>query len=151
MLLAAQQFFARASFTSETQPDSILGQLLRTDDPTDTRGGASGSTWTYAYDAGGNITAKTLYEHCYGDNDLSDNTPKDSFAYTYDATWKDKLTSYDGNAITYDDIGNPLSDGTWNYTWEAGRQLKEMSNGETTLQFKYNSAGLRTQKLSVLY
>jgi RHS repeat-associated protein len=125
-----------------------LGQLTRVDDPTDTRGGASGSTWTYAYDAGGNMTVKNLYEHCYGDNDLTDNTVVDSFAYGYDATWKDKLTSYDGNAITYDEIGNPLTYDGWTYTWEAGRQLKQMSDGTTTVQFKYNNAGLRTQKIN---
>lgn len=98
-----------------------LGQLLRTDDPTDIRGGAGGSTWTFAYDVGGNITVKRLYAYAYGDNDLLDNTVVDSFAYTYDVTWKDKLTSYDGNTITYDAIGNPLTYNGWEFDWEAGR------------------------------
>lgn len=125
-----------------------LGQLIRTDDPTDTRGGATGSTWTYAYDAGGNITTKKLYAFCPTDTDLSNNTEVDSIPYAYDTTWKDKLMSYDGDSITYDDIGNPLIYNGWTYTWEAGRQLKQMVNGGTTLQFKYNASGLRTQKIN---
>ncbi|MBE5758479.1 MAG: RHS repeat-associated core domain-containing protein [Clostridiales bacterium] len=39
-----------------------------------------------------------------------------------------------------------LSDGTWTYTWEQGRQLKTMTNGTTTLSFGYNEDGLRTSK-----
>jgi len=114
----------------------------------DTRGGGSGSTWACAYDAGGNITSKKLYALAYGDSDLSDNTVVHDYAYTYNVTWKDKLASYDGNAITYDNIGNPLTYNGWTYTWEAGRQLKQMVNGSMTLQFKYNDAGLRTQKIN---
>ena len=63
-------------------------------------------------------------------------------------TWKDKLTSYDGNTITSDAIGNTTGYNGWTYTWEAGRQLEQMVNGSTTLQFKYNDAGLRTQKIN---
>ena len=47
--------------------------------------------------------------------------------------------------------GNPLSDGTWTYTWQAGRQLKSMSKTEgsdtVTMEFTYNYAGLRTKKV----
>lgn len=32
-------------------------------------------------------------------------------------------------AITYDAIGNPRNDGTWNYTWAYGRQLRSMYKG----------------------
>ena len=42
--------------------------------------------------------------------------------YTYgDSNWRDKLTVYNGNALTYDAIGNPLTAGQWTYTWQAGR------------------------------
>ena len=66
-------------------------------------------------------------------------------SYT-DSNWRDKLTAYDGQAITYDAIGNPLNDGTWTYTWEKGRQLKQMSKTGMTVEFSYNHNGLRTQK-----
>ena len=48
--------------------------------------------------------------------------------------------------VASDAIGNPTSDGTWSYTWEKGRQLKQMSKTGTTATFKYNSEGLRVQK-----
>ncbi len=48
-------------------------------------------------------------------------------AYSYtDSNWKDKLTAYDGQTITYDAIGNPLNDGRRRYEWQAGRQLKKV-------------------------
>ena len=60
--------------------------------------------------------------------------------------WKDKLTSYNGTAITYDAIGNPLNDGSWTYEWAVGRQLKKMSRDGQSLTFKYDHNGMRTQK-----
>ena len=68
------------------------------------------------------------------------------FAYG-DANWKDKLTAYNGKSITYDAIGNPLTDGTWTYQWQAGRQLKRMSAEGKAVSFKYDHNGLRTQKV----
>ncbi|ETA81933.1 hypothetical protein T472_0203775 [Youngiibacter fragilis 232.1] len=34
----------------------------------------------------------------------------------------------------------------WTYTWENGRQLKSLRNASTSLSFKYNSDGIRTEK-----
>ena len=53
------------------------------------------------------------------------------------------LTSYDGNTITYDTIGNPLTDGTWTYTWQNGRELASMTDGATTWTYTYDANGLR--------
>jgi len=39
-----------------------------------------------------------------------------------------------------------LSDDGWTYTWENGRQLKSLNNASTSLSFKYNSDGIRTEK-----
>ena len=58
------------------------------------------------------------------------------------------MTSYDGTAITYDEIGNPLSyyNGTsYNFTWD-GRRLVGAVKGTDILTFVYNSDGLRTSK-----
>lgn len=91
-----------------------IGQLIRVDDSKD------GFTWTYSYDRGGNILSKCKYPYSTGIL----GTPLETKVFSYtDTNWKDKLTSYDGRAITYDAIGNPLNDGTWTYTWAAGRQL----------------------------
>ena len=58
------------------------------------------------------------------------------------------LKSYDGISITYDGVGNPEDDGTWQYQWVHGRQLKKMTHKTTgeTWDFTYNADGLRTKR-----
>ena len=113
-----------------------LGQLIRVDD------GQENATWVYTYDQGGNILSKKKYAL-----NVTSGTPVESKTFTYgNANWKDQLTAVNGIPITYDNIGNPLNDGTWTYTWEKGRQLKSMSKSGTTASFKYNENGLRIQK-----
>ena len=116
-----------------------LNQLKRENNP------AAGKTWTYAYDAGGNITQKC--EYAYTTGSLEGIAPLDTIAYGYTAEdWPDLLTSYDGQPITSDSIGNMLSDGTWSYAWQHGRQLASMTNAATQLEFEYNADGLRMSK-----
>lgn len=115
-----------------------LGQLIRVNDP------HLNQTWVYNYDRGGNILSKVRYAYTTG----TLGTALETIPYAYgDANWKDKLTAYNGNSITYDAIGNPLNDGVWAYEWQAGRQLKRMSAEGTTLTFQYDHNGLRTQKV----
>ncbi|MDV3427799.1 MAG: hypothetical protein LIR50_12365, partial [Bacillota bacterium] len=100
-------------------------------------------TITYSYDAGGNILSKAEYP--YTTDTLG--TATKVYNYTYgDSNWKDKLTNFDGKAITYDAIGNPLTYNGYTYTWEAGRQLKGISGNGNTITYKYNNSGIRTQK-----
>ena len=78
-------------------------------------------------------------------------TPAESHTYTYgNSVWKDQLTAHDGVTIQYDDIGNPTNDGTWQYTWQHGKQLRQMQKTEsgvtTTIVYEYNEDGLRTKK-----
>ena len=81
------------------------------------------ATWVYNYDRGGNILSKVKYVYTEGElGEVVENIP---YEYT-DSNWKDKLTAYNGQAITYDAIGNPLDDGERQYEWEAGRRLKKM-------------------------
>ena len=123
-----------------------LGQLTRVNDPNDTTSGSTGTTWVYAYDRGGNITSKKRYAYTTGS--LTDVTPDATVTYTYgDSNWKDKLTKYGSKTLAYDAIGNPTSDGTWTYEWQAGRQLKSMSKSGTGVTYKYDHNGLRVQKV----
>ena len=118
-----------------------LGQLVQVNDRSDTRSGASGTTWKYTYDLGGNILKKERFAYADTTN------PLETVTYTYgDANWRDKLTAVNGNAIRYDAIGNPLSDGTWTYIWQNGRQLQKMQKAGVTAEFVYNADGLRVQK-----
>ena len=103
---------------------------------------AAGKAWNYAYDLGGNILSKTEYD--YADGQTSNPV---TVSYTYgDAVWRDLLTAYNGEAITYDGIGNPTNYRGWGMSWQGGRQLASMQKDGTTLSFSYNDAGLRTEK-----
>lgn len=119
-----------------------LGQLIRANDPFEN------ATWLYYYDRGGNMTSKVRYAYTTG----VVGTALQTILYDYGATWKDKLTAYNGVPITYDAIGNPLNDGTWNYTWNNGRQLRCIHKGEygsagyDENTYDYNADGLRTRK-----
>ena len=53
---------------------------------------------------------------------------------------------YNGQTITYDEIGNPLSDGTNTYTWKHGRQLATLNDGTKTWTYTYTGDGLRTKR-----
>ena len=60
------------------------------------------------------------------------------------------MTAYDGETITYDASGNPLSyyNGTrWAFTWENGRSLATATDGTTNISYAYDANGLRTSKV----
>ena len=106
-----------------------LGQL-----ETETKDGV---TTKFKYDNYGNITAKGVVDKT---GEIAEAT-KISYAYGND-TWRDLLTSYNGQSITYDAQGNPTSYLGHTLTWEKGRQLKSYDNNTYT----YNANGIRTSK-----
>ena len=113
-------------------------QLVRHDSVT------QNCTITYAYDAGGNITSKKIY--AYTTDSLTGKAPTETINYTYgNSAWKDELTSYKGEAIEYDKIGNPTLYRGWGMTWQ-GRQLATAEKGGKTLNYTYDSEGIRTSK-----
>ena len=117
-----------------------LNQLIREDNLD------LNKTFVYSYDLGGNITSTK--EYAYQTGATVTGTPTATNTYTYgDSNWKDKLTAYNGNTITYDQIGNPLSyRNGWNFTWQKGRQLASAANGSTSISYTYNNDGYRTSK-----
>ena len=115
-----------------------LGQLTRDED------WAGLFAYGYTYDNGGNILKVTVY-----DLTVSGDYVDHEVVYGYgDANWKDKLTSFNGQAITYDEIGNPLTyrDGMA-FTWQHGRELASFSKAGTTATYSYNDSGIRTKKV----
>ena len=115
-----------------------LSQLVREDDY------LRGISTAYSYDAGGNITSKVVSKL---ENGQATDTIE-TISYSYDGTWKDKLVSYNGEAITYDAIGNPLQyRGGLSFEWENGRQLASVTKGGAALaQYRYNDEGIRVSK-----
>ena len=108
---------------------------------------AAGKTWVYTYDNGGNILSKKEYAYTTG----TLGTVQDTISYGYgDSAWKDLLTSYDGQTLTTDAIGNLTNDGTWTYSWQHGRQLAQMSkpngSGTENVNYTYDAAGHRIAK-----
>ena len=70
-------------------------------------------------------------------------------SYAYGNTgWKDLLTSYNGQSITYDTIGNPLSYRGMTLTWQNGRQLATLTKSGATSSYSYDINGNRTKKVA---
>lgn len=117
-----------------------LDQLIREDNK------KLNKTITYTYDNGGNLLNKK--EYAYTESNLGEETGTINYSYE-NTNWKDQLTSYNGKAITYDNIGNPLTYDGNTYTWQNGRQLAGISNTakEQTITYKYNDEGIRTEKV----
>ncbi len=78
----------------------------------------------------------------------SNGTSTHTYSYT-NTDWKDLLTAFDGEAISYDASGNPTSyyNGTrWAFTWTNGRNLTTASTTDKTISYTYDLTGLRTSK-----
>ena len=116
----------------------------------------NGKLYRYTYDAQNQLTSRTgpgieyAYTYDVAGNILTASDGTDTHNYTYgNAIWKDLLTAYDGQTITYDDSGNPTSyyNGThWTMTWAEGRRLASASGDGKNLTFTYDSDGLRLTK-----
>ena len=96
-------------------------------------------TIIYSYDVGGNLMSKLNIPYGGGTNT--------TITYSYDAVWKDKLASYNGKITEHDAIGNLTKYDGYTYTWEEGRQLKSIIGNGKTISYKYNDAGIRTEKV----
>ena len=83
-------------------PPFNSSQLIREDN------GVRNETNVYTYDNAGNITIKTT--HALTAEGTTPSSPDDIYAYGYSSgAWGDMLTSFRGQTITYDEIGNPLT------------------------------------------
>ncbi len=112
-------------------------------------------TLRYIYDTYGNIRKIEKYQGAYSDYEevLGYGILLDTVEYGYDDdTWLDLLTSYDGNAITYDDMGNPViyrnGDDVidCHYMSWIGRQLVRVGFGGDEVTYEYDAEGQRTEK-----
>ena len=122
------------TYTTSYEYDS-LNQLTRVNDE------KSGKTYTYSY-SNGNITEQK--EYAYTTDELGEAVDTKTWSYG-NSTWSDLLTSYNGEQIVYDEIGNPLTIGNKELSW-LGRQLLGITEGESTVSYTYNGDGQRISK-----
>ena len=120
----------RSGFGTTTYTYDTLNQLTSAT----TVSGSGTKQYSYTYDTFGNLRT------------ASDGSTTHSYTYG-DAEWRDLLTAYDGHAITYDAIGNPLTyhDGT-SFVWKNGRQLTSLTRSGANTTYQYDLNGLRTRK-----
>lgn len=134
-----------------------------------------GVTTSYSYDALGNINAiyingelyesyeydslnqlvkvikgSNTYEYTYCNGNITSVKLNGEIIKNYSYTnnqWSDQLTAYNGESISYDEIGNPLNyrDGMV-FTWQKGRTLSSVVDGENNFTYNYNGDGLRVSK-----
>ena len=119
-----------------------LGQLIREDD------GYTNHTYLYTYDNAGNIIKKETYN--YTGAGIIPVFGGSSITYTYGSAngWGDQLTSFGGNAITYDANGNPVQYyNGFDFTWVNGTELAAAVNGTYNLSFSYDDNGVRVRKV----
>ena len=122
------------TYTTSYVYDS-LNQLVRENDQ------RSGITYTYTYQ-NGNIIERTGYEYTTG----ALGAVLDTKTWQYgDSTWSDLLTNFNGQQITYDTIGNPITINDISFSWN-GRQLKQVVDGNSTYAYQYNADGQRISK-----
>ena len=100
--------------------------------------------YSYTYNTGGNITREDITQCNSAFIPLSSTTIRYSYG---DSNWKDKLTKFNGQTITYDAIGNPLTyrDGM-TMTWKNGRQLATLQTDENSISYNYDSNSVRISK-----
>ncbi|MDF2803811.1 MAG: wapA 2 [Anaerocolumna sp.] len=102
-------------------------------------------TVEYSYDNNNNITTENHYEN----NKISPENLIESNRYEYiDPNWGDLLTSYNGQKIVYDAIGNPLEYiNDMSMKWDNGRELATINKPGLDIAYTYNSEGLRVKKV----
>lgn len=113
-------------------------------------GNSSNATITYEYDIWGNLLNKKIYAYAVG----TLGTARETVPYAYtNSAWKDQLTSYDGESITYDASGNPTNYLGATLVWE-GQRLKSYtpkaasSGRANSYVYSYDENGIRTRKPS---
>lgn len=100
-------------------------------------------TVVFSYDESGNILSKDEYALTFGEL----GTIVDTIEYEYNASCSPNAVSeFDCEEIEYDSYGNPTSYRGYTMTWKKARQLSTIADEDTSISFKYDSNGMRTQK-----
>ncbi|MBS5432124.1 MAG: hypothetical protein KHX75_13800, partial [Lachnospiraceae bacterium] len=116
-----------------------LNQLVREDNQNQNK------TICYTYDVGGNMVRRD--EYSYTENPVITEAPWKSDTFEYQTGgWRDQLRFYNGQAITYDAMGNPLQYLGMQMEWEKGHQLRHITGAGLDMYCMYNDSGKRIRK-----
>ena len=119
-----------------------VNQLIREDNP------YLNKSYSYSYNKNGNRISKSTYQYTTASSLPSELYQSYEYYEYNNSAWGDRMTSYMGTPITYDEIGNPLTYSNYEYEWENGRQLKKITVGAgiSKYEYTYNAEGIRTSK-----
>lgn len=97
---------------------------------------------TFVYDLSGNILLAKEY------NLLNDNLNNTDIYKYNNNNWKDQLTDFNNQTISYDSIGNPVAIGNVQLIWKGARILSSYLDTSKSLQvnYEYDANGIRTSK-----
>ena len=116
-----------------------LNQLVREDNQNQNK------TICYTYDVGGNMVRRD--EYSYTENPVITEAPWKSDTFEYQTGgWRDQLRFYNGQAITYNAMGNPLQYLGMQMEWEKGHQLRHITGAGLDMYCMYNDSGKRIRK-----
>ncbi len=100
-------------------------------------------TIVYEYDSGGNMQSKKIYPLT---TDEITGMPIETIICSYEnSNWCDQLTAYNGQQITYDEIGNPTDYLGYTMDW-FGRQLNSLNGNGLDVSYLYDQSGTRIAK-----
>ena len=100
-----------------------------------------GNTIRYKYDDFGNILFKKIYKL-----KTYEQLEQNIYEYNNDV-FRDLLTKFNNEDISYDGIGNPIMIGNKRLTWTNGRQLSNYADETNQINYKYNISGIRIKKV----
>ena len=107
---------------------------------------ALGVTIIYTYENNGNMTSKKTYTYTL--DSVINMTPlkEESFAFENEL-WTDQLTSYNGNTISYNEMGLPYTyKNGETMSWANVSELSQVQKENETISYQYNYDGYRTNK-----
>ena len=64
-----------------------------------------------------------------------------STVFDYANEWKNELTAVNGTPLTYDENGNVLTYGNKKFTWNTGRNLESIVDGNNKYSYTYDETG----------
>ena len=111
---------------------------------------ADGKDWNFSYDNMGQVTGAMLnnsgsllntYSYNY---DLIGNriqAEKDSDITSYSSNIVNQYTQINSAVPTYDQDGNMLTNGSWNYTWNGENRMTVAQNAARKVEFSYDYMG----------